>query len=1461
MLKTLFQNTWLKKTAYAISTGMLSLAITHSVYAAPAQDPLFLTAPVTPIMMLNMSRDHQLYFKIYDDYADITNPAGGAPDGIPDITYNNNYDYYGYFDSNKCYTYSTTKKRFEPAEWRTESRACTNQWSGNFLNWGTMTRIDVIRKILYGGYRSTDDAAGVSTGSVTVLERTLLPNDTHSFAKFYKPSSLDDLKKVVPTSVADSSGITLCNTTDPTNRSAPSGANSSSLSQNVTEPPLIKVAKGNYSLWANNERWQCNWYANNNVPHNVWNEGNGNNSSLSGIGASAKSPTKGTDGTGYGNYVARVQVCVPGLINTNPEDDNEKCRNYSTGNVKPIGLLQEFGENDSIHFGLITGSYSKNKSGGVLRKAVGSIKNEINPNTGVFRFINTTDHKNGIIDTLNKLRIFGYDYSKGLYNIEPGSWSGPPEVYGYSDNCSWFGSNTPNTPYKRALFDDGRCGNWGNPQAEIYLESLRYLAGAANATEAFNTDDSSRISGLKTAAWSDPISETKNGNYCAPLNVLQFNASTISYDADQLDGASDVGITDLTTETNLVADAEDILGNNYFVGAVSDTGTAADFELCTAKNVTDLAAVRGVCPEAPRLQGSYQIAGLAYHARRVGLGLPAENPQYGREKVTTYGVALAPATPSVTVNVSDTQSFTIMPACRSLSTYSAGPPAAVERPSNCAIVDFKIVEYNNLNHSGKLYVSWEDMEQGGDFDQDMWGTISYSVSGNKVTVATDVFEESSGDKLAFGYVISGTMTDGFKAHSGVNGYTGYGCTNCQKGDAAKSVTYTLGASSAGVLKDPLYYAAKWGGYSEALAKSVTPDLLTTKIQTTEPSTYFYATDPRELERSIRAAFAGVASSIGTASAVSTSSTRLTTDSSIYQALFNSEDWSGELKILTLNAANEVVDSNPKISTDNANTFASAADRNIVTHNPDSTAANKLVDFTWENLSVSQQNALIQGDDETIGRKRLSWLRGDRSNENVSGGMRIRKKLLGDIVNSSPVYSGNKTARYLQLPGDAGSTYATYTKDNVVYVGANDGMLHAFDATTLREIFAYIPGGVYPKLANITKPDYGMGGNPHQYLVDGSLTVADYYTGTAWKTVLVGTLGAGGQGVFALDVTNPSSPRIIFERGAADGVGYVMGQPTVAQMKNGRWAVIFENGYENGTSKLFVVDLKDPDSTNSKVIDTGGGSGLSAVALLPNRAGQVEYAYAGDLMGNVWKFNLSTESSAAWSSEKIFTAQYTNGGQPYNQPITGAPTLGLNPLKDNAVMVYFGTGKYFDAGDNNAVAILRQSFYALADTGGEIPKASLHQKTIVQAAGATTRTISGERDSTSAVVTSAVNWTTARGWYLDFDTVDGERVITKPLLAFDRLIFTTLVPSDIACSFGGSSWLMELVAVGNRNIAHSILGDDANKELDNAVLGEMAAGVDGEKLKLIPCDITGDCDLLEGEPDENFRGRMSWRQLR
>ncbi|MDZ4261183.1 MAG: hypothetical protein U1B30_02500, partial [Pseudomonadota bacterium] len=490
----------LRKINIGFLVGFLSVAITHSVNAAPSQDPLFLSNPVVPIMMLNMSKDHQLYYKIYDDFSDLD--GGGE-----DTTYKNSYDYYGYFDSKKCYTYSTTNNRFVPSRAVDNSGYCnytggSSEWSGNFLNWSSMTRIDSIRKILYGGLRSTD------TATETVLERAFLPHDAHSFAKFYNGDDLGQLTPfgdatAVPVGLTgvSATGITICNTT----------AGGTALSQNVTAAPLLRVAKGNYTFWASNERWQCRW-------NSEVSAANSNNSAVTGVFAYDNSPVNGHKlGTGSadGEYHVRVEVCKSGLEETN-------CHLYPSGNKKPQGLLQKYGEiRDGssvakINFGLLTGSYSKNKSGGVLRKTIGNMTSEINATTdGTFK---NTD---GAIKTLNALRPYGYRYADGTYFGATGS-----------DDCSWgLGS-----------FTNGSCSNWGNPQAEIFLESLRYLAGkssnAAFIESNTSKNDASRISGLTEASWA--VAPVTSANFCAPLNVLQFNASTTSYDGDDLTSASDI---------------------------------------------------------------------------------------------------------------------------------------------------------------------------------------------------------------------------------------------------------------------------------------------------------------------------------------------------------------------------------------------------------------------------------------------------------------------------------------------------------------------------------------------------------------------------------------------------------------------------------------------------------------------------------------------------------------------------------------------------------------------------------------------------------------------------------------------------------------------------------------------------------------------------------------------------------
>lgn len=1424
------------KTGCVSIVGLLSLSVVHSVMsAAPAQTPLFVTLPVKPVMMLNMSNDHQLFFKAYDDYSDITG------DGNVDTSYVHSYDYYGYFDSSKCYVYSGG--RFAPQKDETGGKYCSNKWSGNFLNWATMTRMDAVRKILYGGYRHID------TATETVLERALLPNDAHSFTKYYNGP---DLARLTPSTVSsgvpmekpetEATGITICNTTNPSNRSQ--------YSQNVTDAPQMMVAKGNYSFWASNERWQCRWGQG----------ANGNDSEETGIYAYGASPTTSAR---LGDFNVRVKVCVSQEL-----VGEEKCQAYGS-RLKPTGLLQKFGANGGILFGLITGSYGKNKSGGALRKNIGLISDEIKED-GTFK---VPASGNSIIKTLDLLKIYGYNYSDGVYNS--------------GDSCNW----------ALTSFNNGSCSNWGNPQAEIYLESLRYLAGRS---QKFAVDDSSRIAGLKTAAWVKPIT---NDNYCAPLNVLQFNASTTSYDGDVAELANntgDIGLASVSSATNIVGANEGIHGGTFLVGQTAGNND----KLCTPKTVGSLSEVKGTCPDAPRLEGTYQIAGIAHHARSEGIVINGVSEANKKQVVRTFGVALAPAVPKIEIPVpgKDTQKITILPACRNHLHFNQ--TALTGTPTNCAIVDFKVfdsetTEVNgNTVNSGKLYVNWEDSEQGGDYDQDMWGIINYEVSANDVTITTQVIAQSTGDAMGFGYVITGTESDdGFQVHSGANGFrygascsTAASCTCHASGGTQTcnlsnptSKTYAVGTSAASTLEQPLYYAAKWGGYSKALQEEAEKEGATSTLnelieQNNAADSYFFATNPRDLETALEKAFQQILEQAGTASSVATNSTRLVEGANFYQALFDAKDWSGVLKSM-VRSGGDWVENNST-----ANNLGGS--RKILTANEARTA---LVGFEWGNLSDWQKEQLldeeIEGDDaynnaaDERAKKRIEWIKGTTIAGDGVITRATRTKLLGDIVNSSPVFSGNKSPRYSQLPGAAGSSYANYDKKNskAIFVGANDGMLHAFDADTLNEIFAYIPTAVYPKLAQITRPDYGTAANQHQFLVDGSLYVGDAYLNGGWKTILFGSLGAGGRSVFALDVTNPLAPTLLFELDQSDypQLGYVLGQPAIVPLANGRWAAVFGNGYDASTSHLFVIDLENPLSpTHSRVIDTGAGTGLSTPALLPNRYGQIEYAYAGDLKGNLWKFDLSSNTPSEWDisyGKPLFQAKDKNGRP---QPITGGITLGVNDLRDSAIMVYFGTGKYFEPGDNavyNAAVDPQHSFYALVDVDGGITYTGrdqkLHKKTISGAGN--TRTVTGEMNkiTTGDVVTyeNAVDWSAKDGWYMDFP-IGGERVITKPVLLMDRLIFNTVIPSQLACDYGGSSWALELVAVGDKRLGHSVMGESATA-LDELVVGESGimtgkGGEDvGDKGIKLDCNVLGNCESHEMIFWDGWRGRMNWREIR
>lgn len=1303
--------------------GFATAVIIHSAASAGtiAQTPLFLTTPVKPMVMLVMSKDHQLFYKAYNDYSDLDPEKN---DGI-ETTYKSSFKYYGYFDSRTCYNYASL--RFVPVATTDANYYCNGYWSGNFLNWVTMSRMDVVRKLLYGGQRTTDNA------TQTVLERAYLPTDAHSWVKYY---DRNDINKLVPSSVAAGSALSFCNTTH--------ASSSSAKSQDVTDPPLMLVARGNYSLWSANERWQCYWSQQKTAS-------NSNNSSVSGISAQSGNPSSSAPGSG--TYVVRAEVCGSTLYG----DESDTCYRYLGGNRKPIGLLQQYAER--IQFGLMTGSYKKNISGSVLRKKIDDFTNEVNSADGTFT--NTPR----IVSSLNKLRIYGYNYGDGTYLGSAG------------DNCD----------FQLTDIAEGSCTSWGNPISEMFLETLRYFSGASR-TSTYHVDPD-HLS-LSADSWSDPLSQT---NACAVLNTVVFNASISSYDGDGLGGFSGIsGGQSLSTLVDNIGNKEGVSGKNVFVGKAGSD----DNQLCTAKQLNNLSSAEGVCPEAPTQKGTYNIAGLAHsaHTKDLRSGLS------GKQTVKTFGVALSPTVPRINVTING-KTVTILPA------YILKHP--VRGTGAGTLVDFKVVSQTAT--SGKFYVNWEDSEQGGDYDQDMWGLIEYTVENGKLRVTTDAIAQSSVNPQGFGYIISGTTQDGFHAHSGIYDFDYVdatevlGCNKCKYNDPPTSHLYTVGSGSAKLIEQPLYYAAKWGGFEE---DKETPGVVDEPDKAAEwdanndgqPDSYFFVTNPSELATSLGKVFSEVEKKTASASAVAANSTSLQTGTRIFQAQFDSDNWSGDVRALPVNADGSI----------GAPVWSAAEKLNI--KNPNNRVIITL--YNGQKTSFRPPSADLTN--------WINYVRGDHSNEVQSGGIyRDRDSRLGDIVNSAPAFVDavppfNYPATLESSPYSSFvNTVKMSNRAPMVYVGANDGMLHGFHAETGEELIAYVPGRVINGLDALTKPAYNQPGN-HRYFVDGPPTVGDAFVGGQWRTILVSGLGAGGQGLFALDVTNPGS---FSEANAAQIVkweftdvndkdlGYTIGQPAIVKMQNGEWVAIVGNGYNNrdddgnrsstGYASLFVIRLSDGAlrKISTDVGDTTNPNGLATPAAVDSNGDHmVDIVYAGDLRGNLWKFDLSSSDPTNWKT--AFTAsnkpaplfKATDGANA--QPITVRPDVSRKTNGQPGFMVYFGTGSYFEDRDKLPTPpTVKQSFYGIWDLNDGTNNANRATNLVKQEV----KGPFGIGSNSYRVVTdNSVDWSTKRGWYLDLPTA-GERVVADAIFSNGRVIFVTSIPSQTPCEFGGTGWIMEVDA--------------------------------------------------------------------
>lgn len=381
------------------------------------------------------------------------------------------------------------------------------------------------------------------------------------------------------------------------------------------------------------------------------------------------------------------------------------------------------------------------------------------------------------------------------------------------------------------------------------------------------------------------------------------------------------------------------------------------------------------------------------------------------------------------------------------------------------------------------------------------------------------------------------------------------------------------------------------------------------------------------------------------------------------------------------------------------------------------------------------------------------------------------------------------------------------------------------------MLAFIPSQMYDSSASdkglhyLADQVYG-----HKFYVDLTPTVSDVFVKSstastkAWRTVLIGGQRAGGRGLFALDVTDPTKYDSLgvyaddialweFDVNDDADLGYTYSQPTIAMMQNGKWAAIFGNGYNSsgdGKAKLFILYIEEGvDGTwgvndyvkiDTAVGDTTTPNGLSTPRLADlDGDGVVDRAYAGDLRGNMWAFDLSSSNANGWkvahksgsTPKPLFVAKDAGGKA---QPITSAPILGLNVnvtttnSTEPNVLVLFGTGKFVENSDiSNSSDVM--SYYSVWDEGsGNLGRANLKLRTLVTTGNL--REVEGDD----------INWSTDFGWYMDLvnrasvgatAATEGERVVSDSLLRRKIVFFNTIIPDDTPCKAGGSGWLMSL----------------------------------------------------------------------
>ena len=1363
-----------------------------------AQTPLLALKTAPGLVMLTMSRDHRLFYAAYNDTSDIDG------DGVVDIGFKPGITYYGNYVSDRCYEYVSTgtdSPLFRPRAMASATDGCLTagfRWHGNWLNWATTSRMDALRRVLYGGYRQIDQTTNTSSSSngvnfpySTVLQGAFIPKDSHVFGKEFRPGR-DTYKIANYTALAEpNSGRQHLFVV------VKDGSNLTYPFKSATNAPVLR-----YILNADQTKERIWMWASADVAQ--------------GIGSNPANFVKGGGRTSVAatDLALRVLACVPigGAYEAN-------CTKYISGSTtvwKPTGVLHEYSVNDSLKFGLLTGSYQNNYSGGVVRRNIRSFKDEVDAATGQF------SDDAGIARTIDRITIHG--------------WNG--SIY----DCGFRAT---------AQRPQGECKSWGAPVAEMMYEGLRYFAGKTSATNAFSngvaTGADSTIGFAAPPAWLNPYRAKADGGspICSrPVQMVIADPLT-SFDTDQVPGAYyspaggfglpldsfDLTGLNVATQVDQIWTSEGLGTRNVFIG---QSGAVFDGNP-TAKSASGFSQLAGHAPDETLSRGGYYAAGVSRFGRVDGIpvgaptGYPVSVPAVPGTKVDTISLALGSLTPKIEIPNPLGGKITIVPVSKAVANAGINnAPGAYQATG--AITGFYFDTYTPTSISA--VVTFSDGDQGTDNETDALVRYDITLVGNTLSLKlTQMDPNPGGIQSNSGYVISGTGTTKDGLYLDTRSTTGntpviyyLDTLNGQDPKSAASPlnatllptfggtpftrAFALAAASSNVggfiPHDPLWYAAKYGGSGD--------------IANGDPTNYFKVSNPASLPAQMGKAFRSAAAlaAVASTSVVGVGQRSLGT-AAIYQANYDSLTWSSRLYAFSVLSSGTVSDAT--LWEASSLIKAPSLRTKLFLGRGGNSAP---VPLTSGAVGFA---ALTTAEQTDFGSSLIyEYLLGDKTGEERQGG-KFRNRgstatadvgsLLGDVVNSDPQIISKKDYGYAVGDSSYTSFLATLTTESLA-VGANDGFFHVFDAAPTTsgggELLGFMPEAARTSIKDLSSPFYS-----HRFTVDGSIGLGHAKiavpgdASTAWRSVIVAAGGAGAKTVFAINSTSQtySANSILWEinentvmpSGFGGTLGNVVGRPAIGKLRNGVWVAIFGNGYNSpaSTANLFVVNLAT--GAILKIIPTNSttANGLGSTEVVLKTGGfkdEIDYVYGADYRGNIWRFNLDSIAapSTGWPSSGVLLYS-TPSGRPITAEIKVGAATGTTSIAGGK-MVYFGTGSYLNANDavtispNQALYGIYDDLFAMSNTVASVSESSLVGLTLTMpSATSDVRTSS----------TSATPWysqTGKKGWVLALTGTNvtvGERVIAPPVrytLAgkVDAFLFTSIVPGTDDCVAGVDAWI-------------------------------------------------------------------------